>query len=106
MKTSGGAFGRADLTEAIKEEALDLWICHHFRVLPTSKEFKKLTEYQKVFLLQGYLEQPTSEEIRHSYLSETRSLVTDEDEAAFREVGFTAEQIKRMKKQLAEAGMM
>lgn len=74
-------------------------------MLPTNRDFKRLTEYQKIFLLQGYLEQPTSEEIKYSYLSETQSLVTEKDEIAFKEIGFAEEQIKRMKEQLAEAGM-
>ena len=75
-------------------------------MLPTNRDFKRLTEYQKMFLLQGYLEQPTSEEIKYSYLSEVQSLVTAEDEIAFKDIGFATEQIEKVKDQLSKAGMI
>jgi len=75
--------------------------------LPTEQRFKKLSDLQKLFLFQSWLDQPTSEEVRYSYLSEmfSKALVTKEDEKNFAKLGYTSDQLSKIKDELAKAGM-
>lgn len=76
-------------------------------MLPTEERFKRLTDLQKYFLFQGWLHQPTSDEVRFSFISEvlSKALVTKDDEENFMTLGYEAEQIERMKNELAKAGL-
>lgn len=93
------------MKEAAREESLDLWILHHFRVLPTDDRFKRLTENQKVLLFFGWKELPTSDQIKQFFDRKQGDPVIDEGaEKSFRRIGYTPAQIRRMKEQLANAG--
>ncbi len=96
-----------DLKEIIRESFLDVWICNHFKVLPTEHRFKELSEIQKHLLLVGYLESPTSEEMHAAYQQQDAAgaTITEEDEKDFKNIGYTEEQIERMKQQLEAAGL-
>lgn len=84
---------------------LDLWVCHHFRILPTDKRYKRLTENQKYLLYIGWLELPTSDQIKLWYTKKSgEPVISEEDETNFKKIGYTSAQIKRMKKQLENAG--
>lgn len=94
-----------DPKEAVKEASLDLWVCHHFRVLPTEDRFKRLTQRQKDLLYLGWLELPTSDQIKSWYTQKQgEPVVTDSDAKNFKKLGYTGEQIKRIKEQLSKAG--
>jgi hypothetical protein len=88
-----------------KEESLDLWVCHHFRVLPTEDRFKRLTEDQKVLLFFGWLENPSSDQLkRHHDRRATDPVIDDVAAENFKKRGYTSDQIKRMREQLENAG--
>ena len=89
----------------VKEVSLDLWICNHFKVLPTEERFKKLTPNQKALLYTGWVELPTSDQIKKFYDSkDTDPVITKSDETNFKALGYTPAQLKRMKEQLENAG--
>lgn len=74
-------------------------------MLPTDDRFKRLTPRQKDFLYLGWLELPTSDQIKEWYSKKKDDpVVTKEDAKNFQKLGYTAEQIKRMKEQLKNAG--
>jgi hypothetical protein len=80
-------------------------VCHHFRVLPTDDRFKRLTENQKNFLFTGWLELPTSDQIKEWYTKrENEPVVSDEDAENFKKLGYTDAQIRHIKEQLENAG--
>ena len=88
-----------------REESLDLWIIHHFRVLPTDDRFQRLTENQKVLLFHGWTELPTSEQIKKFRDRKSGDPVIEkEDEANFKALGYTPTQLRRMKEQIQNAG--
>ena len=95
----------ADLEELAREESLDLWVCHHFRVLPTDDRYKRLTNNQKVLLFFGWKTLPSSEQIKRFFDRKEGDPTIDKGTAAnFKKLGYTATQIRRMKEQLANAG--
>ena len=61
-------------------------------------------------LFQSYLEQPTSDEVRGSYLS--AALVEGKEDESLQQlnslnnIGYSDEQIKKIKDQLAKAGLL
>lgn len=75
-------------------------------MLPTEERFTKLTDLQKQLLFVGYLEHPTSEQLHAANWSADTDQVTDEDEEHFKDLGYTQEQIDRMKEQLEAAGLV
>lgn len=96
---------RADLKTIAKDESLDLWIMHHFKVLPTDDRYKKLTENQKTLLFYGWTELPSSEQIKRFHDGKAGDPVIDDTaEKNFARVGYTPDQIERMKEQLNNAG--
>ena len=91
--------------EAVRAVSLDLWVIHHFRVLPTEERFKRLTKNQKYLLYKGWLELPTSEQIKEYFTKRAGDpVITDDDASNFKKLGYTPEQIRRMKEQLENAG--
>jgi len=85
--------------------SLDLWVCHHFRVLPTEERYKRLTENQKYLLYIGWLELPSSEQMKLWHDKKAGDpIITDEDAKNFKNLGYTKDQIKHMKEQLQNAG--
>lgn len=94
-----------DPKEAAREVSLDLWVCHHFRVLPTEERYKRLTENQKYLLYIGWLELPTSDQVKLWYTKKTgEPIVTDEDAKDFEKLGYSKAQVKRIREQLENAG--
>ena len=94
-----------DWKETAREESLDLWICHHFRVLPTDKRFKRLTENQKTLLFHGWTELPSSEQIKRFYDKKSGDPVIDDTaEKNFKKLGYSSKQIQKMKGELEKAG--
>lgn len=80
-------------------------MCHHFRILPTDERFKRLTENQKYLLYIGWLELPTSDQIKLWYdKKSSEPMISGEDETNFKKLGYTSAQIKKMKEQLENAG--
>lgn len=85
--------------------AVDLWVCHHFRVLPTEERFKKLTSRQKDLLYVGWVELPTSDQIKEWNAKKLGDpTVTPETAKEFRKLGYTPDQIRKIKEQLKNAG--
>lgn len=95
------------MKKIVKANSLDLWICHHFKVLPTDDRFKKLTNNQKDLLLAGFIENPTDKEIIQYHRNIEKEIVNEDDIEAFREGGYTEDQIERIQKniQIAMAAM-
>ena len=87
------------------ELRLNTWIIHHFKVLPTDKRYKTLTQNQKYLILMSYLYAPTSEEMRLSvlkaeYEAKQRSFTDEEKEALIRE-GFKVEDLEKITKDIS-----
>jgi len=76
-----------------------LWIINHFKVLPTEDRFKELTELQKNLIFVGYLEHPTSEQLHSAHYGAETTKVTKADEKSFGELGYSQEQINRIREQ-------
>ena len=94
-----------DPKEVVKAISLDLWVCHHFRVLPTEERYKRLTDNQKNLLFLSWLELPTSEQIKLWYTKKIgEPVITEKDTKDFMKLGYSKAQIKRMKEQLENAG--
>lgn len=97
------SFKKTDWPQIVSNHRLDLWICHHFRVLPTEKRFKRLTEKQKVLLLHSWIELPTSEQLKAVNHDESRlPAIDDTTEENLLNVGYTQEQIDTIKEQIAD----
>lgn len=72
-------------------------------VLPTDERFMKLSEVQKNLLFVGYLSHPTSEQLHTANYSTPEAAITDKDVERFSKLGYSAEQIERMRQQLEAA---
>jgi len=74
-------------------------------VLPTEERYKRLTENQKYLLYIGWLELPSSEQMKLWHDKKAGDpIITDEDAKNFKNLGYTKDQIKHMKEQLQNAG--
>lgn len=70
-------------------------------MLPTDERFKSLTDKQKNLLLSMYLEFPTSEVLHTIYEEEyaEHPKVSEEEEEGLKRLGYSPEQIKKMKEE-------
>ena len=99
--------GKANFIEFVKDIALDLWVCNHYRVLPTDERYKKLHEEQKYLLFVGFLEQPLPEEIHSAYRQKNPSTHIKESELlSLEKCGYGSEAIEELRKQFKLAGLM
>ena len=74
-------------------------------MLPTEERYKRLTENQKYLLYVGWLELPSSEQMKLWHDKKAGDpIITDEDAKNFKNLGYTKDQIKHMKEQLQNAG--
>ena len=74
-------------------------------MLPTDEKFKRLTRTQKDFLYMGWMELPTSDQMKEWYSKKKGDpVITSDDSKNFAKLGYSPEQIKRMKEQLKNAG--
>lgn len=96
----------ANYTELVKNNQLDIWVCLHFKVLPTDEKFKSLRFETKMLLLTGFMELPTPEQMKmnKSELDSTPRITGDE-ERNLKKLGYTSEAISRMRQQLDAAGL-
>lgn len=88
-----------------KEASLDLWICEHYKVLPTEERFKALSDRQKYLLFLGFVEQPKHEDMHQAYWRTRTTQIGEQDEKNLKSLGYTPEQLKRMQEQLEKAGL-
>jgi hypothetical protein len=88
----------------VRASGLDLWVCHHFRVLPTDDRFKELSFRQKLLLFRSHEYLPTDDDLRYSSLVQRRARSESLPTGDLKRMGYTPEQIKRMKEQLEAAG--
>lgn len=80
-------------------------MCHHFRVLPTDERYKRLTDNQKNLLFFSWIELPSSDQIKAWHDKKAGDpVVSAEDEENFKNLGYSKEQIRRIKEQLENAG--
>lgn len=88
-----------------RENAIDLWICDRFKVLPTDDRYRLLSEEQKILLYTHYMEFATGEEARMLKIMQSREELTidDEEARALMQAGYTKDQILRIRKNLKEA---
>lgn len=103
MASFKNALEGMELQKVAKESFLDLWVCHHFKVLPTESRFLRLSESQKNLLFVGYLENPTSEQMHEAHNATALVPITDEDAESFKRLGYSEEQIANMKTNLEAA---
>ena len=84
-----------------------MWVINYFRVLPTDSRFKELSEIQKYLLFEGFMENPTPEQMHQAYwkskTNETK--VSNEDISNFKNLGYDMDQIKKIQEQLKIAGL-
>lgn len=92
-----------DLPEVAKAVALDLWICDHYKVLPTEDRYKQLSEQQKYLLFLGFVGQPTDEEMHASYRNSQTIGIGDREKKNLQGLGYTSAQILKMRKELEKA---
>ena len=95
---------QTDFREVVKGVALDVWICNHFKVLPTEDRFKYLTERQKYLLFIGFVEQPRHDDMHKAYAMSRRATINSSDGLNLKKLGYTDEQIRKMREQLEKAG--
>lgn len=89
------------MKKLVKSNSLDLWICEHFKVLPTERRFLDLQEDQKMLLLYGFLEQPTDADMYVSYNTKVETVISESDaENLVKVCGYTPEQVKRIQANL------
>ena len=94
----------ADLKQVVQEYSLDAWICHYFRVLPTDQRFKDLSSMQKQFLYTSFLETAPDVVLHHNYHAEKRNLtISEEQEQSLMKMGYTKQQILRIRAHLKKA---
>ena len=91
------------MKEAAKAVALDLWICDRFDVLPTEERYKLLTDRQKYLLFQGFIERPQDDNIHRAYWISQRDTFSKRDEINLLGLGYTQEQLAKMKDELEKA---
>ncbi len=92
-----------NLKEAAKAVPLDLWVCDHYKVLPTEERYKQLTDRQKYLLFQGFIERPQDNDIHRSYWISQRDSFSKKDEENLLKRGYTRDQILKMKNELEKA---
>jgi len=88
-----------------KSVSLDLWVCRQFGCLPTEERFYRLTAHQKLILFYGYLESPTDEQLHMYHNQEQVTAITEDTEKDFKGLGYSAEQIERIKENIKAAGL-
>lgn len=90
------------MKKVVKEYAIDLWIIRHFKILPTDQRFKDLSDKQKVLLLVSFFESPLDEwaYIAHQKSKYEGKAVDDATAENLKNLGYTQEQIERMREQL------
>jgi len=85
-------------------QALDLWVCNYYKVLPTEDRFKRLGEEQKYLLFTGFLNQPLMDDIHRAHQS-SRISVDGEAGENLKKLGYTDQQLARIKDQMEKAGI-
>jgi len=73
-------------------------------VLPTERRFKRLSFHQKILLFKSYTVLPTDEDIRYAADLQKRGSKAELPVKDLKRMGYTTEQLDKMKKQLAAAG--
>jgi len=74
-------------------------------VLPTEERYKKLTPRQKDILYLSWVELPTSEQVKDwSHSKASDPVIDTEHEKQFKSLGYTPDQIRKIKEQLNNAG--
>lgn len=88
-----------------RELQIDLWVCNHFKVLPTEQRFKDLTPWQKTILWLGSMYLPDTTEMRHNILMqeehERKTSFSKEQEAALIRDGMSPTELDEIKNSLA-----
>ena len=100
------SYKKADSHLLARGVALDAWIIHHFRVLPTDERFERLTDRQKDLLFCTFVELPTEEESRELYLEQKRNREFMEDGGMaddLRNLGYNEDQITDIMRDIASA---
>lgn len=103
MTNLSQSYSQVDLKGAIRDNAIDLWICRYFKVLPTDERFQRLTDNQKHILLMSFFESPLDELAHMLYHEKSYGSITDEDKKSFKDMGYTDEQISRIIENVATA---
>jgi len=83
-----------------------LWLIEHFRILPTDKRYKKLSEDQIEILFCNFLSSPIDEEYKNTYrkgMSKTDVIKTMPKEI-FKEMGYSEEDMKKIGQEIVMSG--
>lgn len=73
--------------------------------MPTDDRFKQLTDRQKLLLFYGWVELPSSEQIKRHHDRKGEIPVIDDSTADdLKKLGYTPKQITKMREQLENAG--
>lgn len=91
------------LKKLARINALDLWICRHFKVLPTDARFKELTSIQKNLLFESFVHTPIDLEIYKMVNTVVKTALDTETKKALERAGYTPEQLKKIQENLETA---
>ncbi len=73
-------------------------------MLPTEERYRRLSFYQKILLFKSHTVLPSDEDIKYAADVRSRGSKTELPVKDLKRLGYTSEQLDKMKKQLAAAG--
>ena len=89
-----------DYDKAAELNAIDIWICLHFRKLPTEKVVQDLSDEAKILLFKGFLNAPSREELQLLYAKQLQNEKEQFANESLRKMGYSDAQIKEIREEL------
>ena len=83
-----------------------LWAINHFRILPTDKRFKKLTDDQVELLFLSSMQLPLEDELRRFYVKKKKEEEVNKQlpEEVLLSMGYSVKEIESIKKDMSVIG--
>jgi hypothetical protein len=78
-----------------------LWVCEHFRVLPTEDRYKKLTDLQAGLLFSNWLNSVPDDTLRREYWSSISKKPKAPSREELAAIGYKPEQIDQIIKEIS-----
>ena len=87
-------------------QKMKLWVIEHFRVLPTDRRYKKLTEEQIEILFCSFVSSPTDDEYKQAFRRgmSKKEVIDTMPKELMEEMGYTEEDVQQISLQLAASG--
>ena len=96
---------KLDYDKAARLNAVDIWICTYYKKLPTEKAFQELSDEAKFLLFQGFLNSPSSEELKEHNMNRIKAEQEQFSNSALKKAGYTDEDIQMIRAQMAQAAL-